>query len=206
MRANAKIKCICHWCGKEVYRYPSQVIGKSMIFCSRQCLADYRSKAHNPTGRPITRHPHLSEYNREHNPGRMTDAVREKNSYAYYINSINKSYDNIMIIFSGIEPNTTDKVLDIIKKKLINITKGEFDKNNLENSKETIISGIKAAKDSPSGIINTYFAKELVGSGDFEERIENIKKITTNDIINISKKIKIHSIYTLESEDSNESN
>ncbi len=136
----------------------------------------------------------------------LFDAVREKNSYAYYINSINKSYDNIMIIFSGIEPNTTDKVLDIIKKKLINITKGEFDKNNLENSKETIISGIKAAKDSPSGIINTYFAKELVGSGDFEERIENIKKITTNDIINISKKIKIHSIYTLESEDSNESN
>lgn len=92
MRANAKIKCICHWCGKEVYRYPSQVIGKSMIFCSRQCLADYRSKAHNPTGRPITRHPHLSEYNREHNPGRMTDAVREKISLAMVDTGEGKSY------------------------------------------------------------------------------------------------------------------
>lgn len=72
----------CEWCGKSFERYPSQMKGKRLAFCSRKCLAVYRSKEHNPEGRPITRHPHLSEYNREHNAERMTPEVREKISRA----------------------------------------------------------------------------------------------------------------------------
>ena len=68
----------CFWCGKEIRRYPSEVKRKSKIFCCRDCLARYRSKQYNPDGRPITRHPHLSEYNKEHNFERMTPDVREK--------------------------------------------------------------------------------------------------------------------------------
>jgi YHS domain-containing protein len=66
----------CHWCGKEIQRYPSEVKGKTAIFCTRACLAAFRSRA-NPD-RPITRHPKLSAYNREHNAERMTPEVREK--------------------------------------------------------------------------------------------------------------------------------
>lgn len=72
----------CSWCGKTVWRYPSQMAGKEMAFCSRKCLARYRSKKYNPENRPITRHPHLSEYNRQHNPERMTPETREKLSKA----------------------------------------------------------------------------------------------------------------------------
>lgn len=68
----------CSWCGAEFKRCPSLTKGKVMLFCSRQCLADYRSREHNPDDRPITRHPHLSEYNKEHNKERMTPEVREK--------------------------------------------------------------------------------------------------------------------------------
>lgn len=68
----------CSWCGKTILRYPCQVKGRAMLFCCRQCQADYRSKAHNPEGRPITRHEHLSEYNRQHNAERMTPEVKEK--------------------------------------------------------------------------------------------------------------------------------
>ena len=39
-------------------------------------MARYRSRE-NPS-RPITKHPHLSEYNRNHNAERMTPEVREK--------------------------------------------------------------------------------------------------------------------------------
>lgn len=72
----------CDWCGKEFERLECQMRGKKMAFCCRQCQADYRSKEHNPDGRPITRHPHLSEYNREHNKERMTEEVRAKLSKA----------------------------------------------------------------------------------------------------------------------------
>lgn len=135
----------------------------------------------------------------------LFDNVREKNSYAYYINSSGKGYDNILMIYSGIEPGNSENVLKLIKNTLRNITKGKFDDKLLDSSKETIISSIKASKDSPAGIINTYYAKKLVNSLSFEERIENISKITKNDIINLSKKISMHTVYLLEGEE-NEDN
>ncbi len=67
----------CSWCGSDMLRYQSQTKGKKMLFCSQECLAKYRSKKYNPDGRPITRHPHLSEYNRLHNPENMTPERRK---------------------------------------------------------------------------------------------------------------------------------
>lgn len=130
----------------------------------------------------------------------LFDAVREKKSYAYYVNSNVKSYDNIMLIYSGIENKNVDEVLKLIKKVLQNVVKGKFTQEDLNNAKETIIASINASKDSQTGIINTYFAKVLVGAKDFDERIENIKKITKNDIIDVAKKVHIHTTYILKGE------
>lgn len=131
----------------------------------------------------------------------LFDTVREQNSYAYYINSNHKPYDNILIIYSGIERGNSEQVLKLIRKTLTNITKGKFEEANLENAKETIVSSIKASKDSPAGIINTYFAKTLVNADEFDKRIENINNITKEDIINLSKKVSVHTMYLLEGEE-----
>ena len=130
----------------------------------------------------------------------LFDTVREKNSYAYYVNSSCKAYDNINMIYSGIESGNSDKVLKLIKSTFQNIEKGKFEEKVLENSKETLIGSIEASTDSPAGIINTFYAKSLLKSDDFEERIKNIKKVSRNDIINISKKIAPHTMYLLEGE------
>ena len=134
----------------------------------------------------------------------LFETVREKNSYAYYINSLSKGYDNTLIIYSGIESKNSDEVIKLIKKTLQKISKGKFEDKLLDSAKETISSSIKASKDSPAGIINAYYAKELVNSLLFEERIENIKKVTREDIINLSKKISIHTIYLLEGDNNAE--
>lgn len=134
----------------------------------------------------------------------LFDTVREKNSYAYYINSNQKPYDNTLMIYAGIEPGNSESVLKLIRKTMQSINKGSFEENLLTNSKETLIAGINASKDLPSGIINTYYAKVLVNSLSFEERIENISKVTKKDIINLSKKINIHNIYILEGEKNEE--
>ena len=136
----------------------------------------------------------------------LFDTVREKNSYAYYVNADVKSYDNILLIYSGIEPGNKNEVFKLIKKCLSDIEKGNFTDDMLSNAKETLIGGIKASLDSPSGIINNYFAKILVGTDDFDERIENFKKVTKDDIINVSKKINIYSTYTLEGVKQDEEN
>ena len=136
----------------------------------------------------------------------LFDTVREKNSYAYYINSNQKAYDNILMIYSGIEPGNANNVLKLIKKTLQEVTKGKFLDEALNNAKATIIASIKASTDSPTGIINTYYAKTLVNSDGFEKRIEEITKVSKEDIINLSKKIAMHTVYLLEGKDEEESN
>ena len=135
----------------------------------------------------------------------LFDTVREKNSYAYYINASAKAYDNILMIYSGIEPGNSDNVLKLIKKTLQNISKGKFDDKQLESAKETIISSIKASMDSPAVIINTYYAKILIDSLLFKERMENISKVTKEDIMELSKKINLNTLFLLEGE-TNEDN
>ena len=136
----------------------------------------------------------------------LFDTVREKNSYAYYINSNQKAYDNILMIYSGIEPGNSNNVLKLIKKTLQEVAKGKFLDEALNNAKATIIASIKASTDSPTGIINTYYAKTLVNSDSFEKRIEEITKVSKEDIINLSKKIAMHTVYLLEGKDEEESN
>ena len=78
-----KLQVSCDWCGKCVERQPSQLKGKSHIFCSRQCLAAFSNKSKNPNG-----YSNLKDYtnirttftklNVELNPTRMTPATRAK--------------------------------------------------------------------------------------------------------------------------------
>ena len=128
----------------------------------------------------------------------LFETVREKNSYCYYINSSVKAYDNILIINSGVDGNNVDKCINLIKKSLKNIRDGKIKEEDIESSKNTIISAIKAASDDPMGIINTNLSKVLVGTEDENIRIDRFKKLTKEDIIKVSKKISLHTVFTLE--------
>lgn len=134
----------------------------------------------------------------------LFDTVREKKSYAYYVNSIIKPYDNNMIIYSGIHEDNEKEVIKLIKKCLKDITKGKFNDEIFQSSKNTIISSLKASLDNPIGIINNCLSNILVSSPTIEEKIKIIEKIPKEEVINFSKKITIHTIYILEG--SNEEN
>lgn len=131
----------------------------------------------------------------------LFETVREKNSYCYYINSSVKAYDNILIINSGVETENIDKCIKLIKKSLKNIRDGKISEEDLESSKNTIISAIKSVSDDPMGIINTYLSKVLVGTEDEEVRIEKFAGLTKEDIIKVSKKVSLHTILTLENKE-----
>lgn len=133
----------------------------------------------------------------------LFDNVREKNGYCYYINSSVKAYDNILLINSGVEKENTDKCIKLIRKSLKDIRDGKIDNDKLDSARNTIISGIKASMDSPMSVINNHFSRVLVGTPTNEERIESFNKITKEDIIKVSKKVNLHTIYTLEEGDKN---
>lgn len=128
----------------------------------------------------------------------LFNTVREKNSYAYYVNAIVKPYDNIMMIYSGIEKGTEKDVFKLIQKSLKEVMRGKFDESKLETAKKTMCSAIVASLDSPVGIINGEMAKVLVNAKGPDERITEFKKVSKDDIITVSKKVNIHSKFILE--------
>ena len=131
----------------------------------------------------------------------LFDTVREKNSYAYYVNALVKPYDNIMMIYSGIQKGNDKEVVKLIEKSLSGISKGKFDVDKLESSKKTLVSAIESSLDNPVSIINNYYAKVLVDALDVSEKIEKIKNVSKEDIIAVSKKITIHTLFLLEASD-----
>ena len=131
----------------------------------------------------------------------LFDMVREKNSYAYYINAIVKPYDNVMMIYSGVGNGNDKAVVKLIEKSLLGISHGKFDLDKLESSKKTLISAIESSLDNPISIINNYYAKVLVDAIDVDEKIEKIKSVSKDDIINVSKKISVHTLFLLEASD-----
>lgn len=130
--------------------------------------------------------------------------IREKKSLCYYINSSYTRIDNILIITSGIDRAKFNETVESIKISMKEIVKGKFTDEEVEIAKNNVISTLNSITDSPSRIINSYYANEITGLDDLETRIEQYSKVAREDIINVSKKIKIDTIYLLSGGEKNE--
>lgn len=127
--------------------------------------------------------------------------VREKNSLCYTISSSYSRLDNLMIISAGIDNINYDKALDLIKKILDDIKKGKFNDSDINVAKEYYNTSAESIIESPARLINEIFSEEILGVDPLEKRKENINKVTKKDIIRVSKKLNIDTIFLLEGGD-----
>jgi len=123
--------------------------------------------------------------------------VREKNSLCYYVNSSSNKVDNLIIISSGIAIENFKKTVSLIKKEISNIEKGNFSDEIIEQAKIRYKSVIDEIYDYPNQIISSYYASEILGVDFPDIRKKKIMEVTKEDIMKISKKIKIDTIYLL---------
>ncbi len=124
--------------------------------------------------------------------------IREKHSLAYYVYSSLNKLDSLMIIKAGISKENFDKTVKLVKKLMKDMEKGNFTEENIQVVKENYISLLKEIEDNENAIIETYLAKDLLNLGDIEERKREVMKVTKSDIIKVSKKVKIDTIFLLE--------
>lgn len=134
----------------------------------------------------------------------LFDTVREKNSLAYYINSIAQGYDNLLIIYTGIDKDRVDLGLKLIKKTIKDIEKGEFTSDMFNNAINMITSSLKLSLETQPSVINNYYAMNILNSDDINTRISKFEKVTKEDVINFSKKIKMDTVFLLEGDHNEE--
>ncbi|MEG1596846.1 MAG: pitrilysin family protein [Bacilli bacterium] len=124
--------------------------------------------------------------------------IREKHSLCYYINSRCNKVDNIMAITSGISLENYDKVFSLIKKEMNNMLVGEITNEELNNAKNIFMSLLDEIFDAPQSIIEAHYATVLLDSQDIETRKKELNNVTKEDIMKVSAKIKIDTVFLLE--------
>jgi len=124
--------------------------------------------------------------------------VREKESLAYTAGSSYARQKNNIFIKCGIEIEKYEKAVEIIKKQLEDMKKGEFTQEDINNAKTSIIAGIKFIPDEQDTLVTYYFGQELSEYQMIYEEYENeINKVNKQDIVEFANKINIHTIYFL---------
>lgn len=124
--------------------------------------------------------------------------VREKASLAYTASSNYIRQKGNIFIRCGIEIENYSKALKIIKKQIEDIKQGDFTEEELENTKQYIISTIEAIKDEQDTQIAYFFSHELSKTNNSVEKyINDIKNVTKQQIVEIANTVKINTIYFL---------
>ena len=123
--------------------------------------------------------------------------IREKESLCYHISSSIYPLTSLLTIKAGINANNYDKTLKLIKDQLHDIELSKFDDIDIEKGIITYISGLKELKDSPNSVLSYYMSRYYTNADSYTTKINKIKKVTREDIINLSKKIKLDTIYLL---------
>ena len=124
--------------------------------------------------------------------------VREKASLAYTAGSNYLRQKGNIFIRCGIEIENYEKALEIIKLQIEEMKEGKFTEEELENTKQYIISSINAIEDEQDTKIAYYFSHEISATNDsIEKYINDVKNVTKEQIVEIANTVKINTIYFL---------
>lgn len=124
--------------------------------------------------------------------------VREKKSLCYYCSSVYMVSKGAVFISCGINADKRDAVYEEIMHQLNEMKLGNFPDDEISVAKKQIINSFKQVSDSPSGLDNYYFRRDMAGIGlTPSESIDMVMAVTREDIMNIAKRIVPDTVYFL---------
>lgn len=128
---------------------------------------------------------------------KLYQKLRGENSLCYGISSIYQKYDNLLIIYTSVDPNNVNKAQKLIEQT-INEMINNITEDDLNIAKDAIISSINMSLDMPGRIIDQYLFHNISDLDLIDERISQYKTVSLKDIKIVAKKIKSNTIYVLE--------
>lgn len=124
--------------------------------------------------------------------------VREKEGLAYTAGSSYIRTKGIIFIRAGIEIDKYDKAVEVIKEQLQQMKNGDFNDEDINNSRKLLLAGIKNIPEEQDTEITYYLGQELAGTNISIDEYENkINEVSKQAIIDLANKISINTIYFL---------
>jgi len=125
--------------------------------------------------------------------------VREKKSLCYYCQPIVEAVKGVMVIASGVDIKNKDTTFEAIMEQLKDIQNGNISDAELRDARKSLENFYREITDSPASICSWYLARIIAGRADSpEEAAKLVNAVTKQDIIDISKKLVLDTVYSLE--------
>ncbi len=124
--------------------------------------------------------------------------VREKHSLCYSIGASLEKMKSLMIIHAGIETNDYEKAKEKILEQVEAIAQGKISDTEILNAKKYIINSIRTVSDSIWSMSDYMYGLKTQGiDSSPQEIICKIKDVSIDQVIEVSKKVKLDTIYFL---------
>ena len=121
-------------------------------------------------------------------------------SLAYSIHSQVDVKNGYMFVLAGVDNNNVEVFKDAVLRELKRVVDGDFEESFLEEIKRNMLSSRMESMDKPRGLISLSYnrlLKELSTTKETKEWTEVLQSITKDDVINLAKKIKPDTVFTL---------
>lgn len=124
--------------------------------------------------------------------------VREKASLAYYAASRFESHKGFLMVMSGIENKNYKQAVEIIKEQMEHMKNGNFDENELNQTKSVIKNQVLETIDTSQGLIEILYHNAVsTVQRPLEEWFTKIDEQSKEDIIAVGQKVELDTIYFL---------
>lgn len=126
--------------------------------------------------------------------------IREKASLAYTVRSRYYRFKDIIIIYAGINKENYTKAVQLIKQQIDDMKNGNITDEEFTSAKDSLLADLLDWKDSKVAMAKMKISN-IIAFKDSELTIddmrENMSKVTMEDVINVSNKVKINNIFIL---------
>ena len=129
---------------------------------------------------------------------KLFKSLREENSLCYGVSSFYMKFDKMYGIKVSLAKENVRKAVKLIEKALKEMNNSKFDDELLDEAKKSILNTLKTSNDEIISFSNECFLREIDNFPSINERMKAYRKITKEEITNLSKKLKLNLVYVLE--------
>lgn len=127
--------------------------------------------------------------------------LREQNGFCYRVSSVYYKFDQLYIITSSMDKDNAIKAKKMINKAILEMQNGDFSDEEINDAKQNLLLSLKYGLNDLNGIMINYEFSELFNFYSIEKKIEDLDKVTKEDICKVAKMIKANTEYLLVGEE-----
>ncbi len=126
---------------------------------------------------------------------KLYQTLRTDNSLCYGVRSLYLKYDTLLVVEVSLDKSNVNLAKKLIRKSIKDMINGNFTDEDLNVAKKNLVFSLKTGLDNNVSILNNYIFNVFDNLPLLEDRIENIQKVTREDILKCASSLSINTVY-----------